>query len=124
MPFIQWHALLTLAFLVVLSKLLLVLVHTRRLRKLMPPGPAGLPLFGNIFQVPTKEAWKKFGQWQCEYGTYPAPSSGLILAHRYFLYRPDVFLEYGRTTCHRPQQPGIHYRFIRYEVQNQHFTSP
>ncbi len=73
MLFIQWHHLLTFAFLAVISRLLLTLIRTRRLRKLMPPGPAGIPLLGNVLEVPTKDTWKKFRQWKCEYGSLSAP---------------------------------------------------
>ncbi|KAI0341374.1 cytochrome P450 [Trametopsis cervina] len=35
---------------------------------LIPPGPPGLPLVGNAFQIPSDRQWLKFDQWIKEYG--------------------------------------------------------
>ena len=37
----------------------------------MPPGPPGLPLLGNIFQIPTNMPWFKFTEWGRQYGESP-----------------------------------------------------
>jgi hypothetical protein len=35
----------------------------------LPPGPARLPLFGNMFDLPQEEAWLTYDQWSKQYGT-------------------------------------------------------
>ncbi|KAF4613090.1 hypothetical protein D9613_011043 [Agrocybe pediades] len=39
-----------------------------RLRKIMPPGPLGLPFIGNKYQLPAVKPWKKFAEWNKQYG--------------------------------------------------------
>ncbi|KAF9558962.1 cytochrome P450 [Agrocybe pediades] len=39
----------------------------RRLRA-MPPGPRGLPILGNVLQMPSSQQWLKFSEWNKEYG--------------------------------------------------------
>lgn len=38
--------------------------HSRSL----PPGPPGLPIFGNILQMSTDNLWMKFAEWGKQYG--------------------------------------------------------
>lgn len=33
-----------------------------------PPGPLGLPIVGNIFQMPSEEPWKVYAEWAKQYG--------------------------------------------------------
>ncbi|THG98108.1 hypothetical protein EW026_g4018 [Hermanssonia centrifuga] len=43
-------------------------VNNYRVRKQMPPGPPGLPLLGNIFQL-TRSPWLRFVEWKDHYGS-------------------------------------------------------
>ena len=37
----------------------------------MPPGPPGLPLLSNIFEISTSMPWFKFTEWSRQYGESP-----------------------------------------------------
>ena len=56
-------------FLVLLAKLVHAIVAERRLKRLMPPGPPGLPLIGNALQL-TQVPWFRLTEWKQQYGRY------------------------------------------------------
>jgi hypothetical protein len=41
----------------------------------LPPGPPGLPIVGNIFDIPEEDFWWKYKEWSDQYG----PSSSSFL---------------------------------------------
>ena len=43
-----------------------------RRRDRLPPGPIGLPLIGNIFDVPVYQAWRQYAQLSKELGKFDA----------------------------------------------------
>jgi len=54
------------------------LIESRRLA--LPPGPKGLPVLGNSYQIPARKQWLKFDEWTKEYGmSRPRPPD---LPHR------------------------------------------
>ena len=59
-----------------LSTVILVLYRSRRgTRNLpLPPGPKGLPILGNILQIPGEKPWKVYNDWKNIYGE---PTSSL-----------------------------------------------
>jgi hypothetical protein len=42
----------------------------RKRNKYLPPGPKGIPIFGNFLQLSKAKAWKVFEQWGKEYGEF------------------------------------------------------
>jgi hypothetical protein len=46
----------------------------KRPRLPLPPGPKGLPLIGNLLDIPKDKPWETYNEWSKQYGT-PKPSS-------------------------------------------------
>ena len=64
---------------VVAFALLALLLVSRRPRHRSPPGPAGIPLLGNIFGLPKRSEWLTYWRWSHEYGEWVACPSKCIL---------------------------------------------
>ena len=46
------------------------MLTTKTYSKPHPPGPKGLPLLGNMLDMPTSHEWLKAAEWKKVYGTY------------------------------------------------------
>jgi len=45
----------------------------------LPPGPKGLPIIGNVFDMPVDQEWLTFAKWGEEYGVYMTIYSSIEL---------------------------------------------
>ncbi|KAJ3558856.1 hypothetical protein NM688_g680 [Phlebia brevispora] len=64
-----YHAWLVMMFMfaAILLRLTVAIARTYRLMKIMPPGPPGLPLLGNVLQIGQLQ-WLRFTEWKQQYG--------------------------------------------------------
>ena len=49
-----------------------------RRKRPLPPGPKGLPILGNIFDVPKTREWLVYHEWARQYGGLNMASSSRI----------------------------------------------
>lgn len=50
-------------------KFLEYLLNTYKRWRFMPPGPKGVPLAGNLFQMQSKQPWSLLTRWGEQFGT-------------------------------------------------------
>ncbi|KAJ3556657.1 hypothetical protein NM688_g1904 [Phlebia brevispora] len=81
----SWISAFLLALSLLLVKLVSVILKTARLRKIMPPGPRGLPLLGNMLDIGRMQ-WLRLTEWKEVYG----PIFSLNLAGQPIIVLNDV----------------------------------
>lgn len=64
-----WHVAAVILFVLVLR-----IAFLRKWKYPMPPGPAGWPIIGNVFDIPLDYQWKAFARWGERWGTFLPPS--------------------------------------------------
>lgn len=50
-------------------------------RSMLPPGPPGLPLIGNLLDMPQKDQSKRFSAWCKEYSTFASVGMRAVDIH-------------------------------------------
>ena len=65
------HLFDSIAILVFVILLTMVIVASQRRKAIrnVPPGPPGLPIVGNIFDIPKAYEWLAYEEWGRLYGT-------------------------------------------------------
>ncbi|KAI5121914.1 hypothetical protein M0805_000243 [Coniferiporia weirii] len=78
--------------------------RNRAARAPYPPGPKGLPLVGNIFDMPDSEEWEKARQWGNQYGSlvFLKNLGTPILFVNSFEVALDLFEKRGSNYSSRP----------------------
>lgn len=68
-------------------------------KEMTPPGPPGLPLIGNILDMPQKEAWKVYLEWGQKYS--------MLLSHLYLI--PEEVNSILDSDILSMKVPGAHF---------------
>lgn len=55
---------------VALFGILFIWSRRRNVKLPYPPGPKGLPLIGNLFDVPKQHEWLTYAKWSRDFGTF------------------------------------------------------
>ncbi|KAJ7756749.1 hypothetical protein DFH07DRAFT_470877 [Mycena maculata] len=63
----------------------------RKPRHPFPPGPRGVPLIGNLIDMPLSNPWEKFSKWSGLYGD---------VVYVEVLGRPIILLNLAKSTTH------------------------
>lgn len=74
-----------------------VVFGSRRRSRRLPPGPKGLPFFGNIFDIPAKHEWLQYAKWCHEYSRYPSGRQSCPLSDRVLLDSDMISLNFVGT---------------------------
>lgn len=84
-------------WLILLASAVFVLVRHHVRSRNMPPGPRGLPFIGNKHQVPSIKPWRRFAEWNRQYGAHFVPWCGYSELRVQCFVGPVVSLHLGST---------------------------
>jgi hypothetical protein len=72
----------------VVIKAFMRFIDVRKNKPCLPPGPAPLPLLGNVLSIDLKQPWLTYTEWGAAYGTW-----GDSLVHMWYesLYQETCF---------------------------------
>ena len=59
-----------LLFLSLALTVILLVKATKNKQLRIPPGPKGLPIVGNWFQLPGEKQWETYSRWAKDYGEF------------------------------------------------------
>ncbi|KAH9003795.1 cytochrome P450 [Lactarius hatsudake] len=83
--------------------------RARRGRLRYPPGPRGLPFFGNLFDIPQRAPWETYARWGKQYGDVTSISviGRLVVFVNSAQAARDLFEHTGTRYMDRPEIPII-----------------
>ncbi|PCH38746.1 cytochrome P450 [Wolfiporia cocos MD-104 SS10] len=100
-----WYTVDILAILMAVSVYQYLKKHSRQ--QLLPPGPRGIPFFGNALQIPLEQQWKVLASWAKTYGDVMHLSvmgqSLIVLSSAEAI--TDLLEKRSILYCDRPQFP-------------------
>ena len=80
-------------------------------RQRLPPGPKGLPLLGNLWDVPAEYPWLTYAQWATTYGDIlylDTPGNPTVVLNS-TQAAADLFEKRSRNYSDRPGMVGRYY---------------
>ncbi|KAK0223367.1 cytochrome P450 [Armillaria fumosa] len=90
------------------------LSSTRRRRLPLPPGPKGLPLLGNLWDVPAEYPWLTYAQWTATYGDVfylDTPGNPTVVINS-AQAAADIFEKRSGNYSDRPGMDAEHYAVL------------
>ncbi len=112
----MWTSFATLDIAIVLAGLAFILrVFRRNSRNApCPPGPKGLPVIGNLFDMPTEREWLTFAKWGEKYGIiFNMTESSITYCSSFFFIRRYSFSRHPWAAPGRPEFRSDGHQYTR-----------